>query len=85
MKKKEKHYLKSLRKNGPSFIIILNILPLPSDILSVILGMVRYDFRKAAIYTIIGRLLKFAFLILLIFICSIILPIDISELNMMTV
>lgn len=66
--KHKKMHLDKLKKYGYLFIIILNILPLPADILSVILGVVKYDFRKAMFYTLIGKVLKFLFLGILILI-----------------
>ena len=53
----------SIKKYDMVFIIVVNILPLPSDILTLFLGMIRYDFKKMLIYTLIGRILKFVFLI----------------------
>ena len=44
------------------FIVILNVLPLPADVLTLILGMVRYDFKKGMIFTILGKILKFILL-----------------------
>jgi len=70
VRERKKEFLSSLKKYDYFFIILINILPLPADILSVILGMVKYDFRKAMLYTIIGKLLKFVFLILLVIITS---------------
>ena len=67
VKNKELH-LATLKKYDFLFIIVLNILPLPADILTVILGMVKYDFWKAMFYTTIGKLLKFLFLGILILI-----------------
>ncbi|NTV23023.1 MAG: DedA family protein, partial [Nanoarchaeota archaeon] len=39
--------------------------PLPADVLTVLLGMVKYDVRKAMLFTAIGKVLKFLFLIIL--------------------
>jgi undecaprenyl-diphosphatase len=59
IKEQKKSFKSSIKKYDAVFIIVVNILPLPADILAVFLGMIRYDFKKAMLYTIIGRTLKF--------------------------
>jgi membrane protein YqaA with SNARE-associated domain len=68
IKHSKKEYLSSLKKYDAMFIVIINLLPLPSDILTLLLGMIKYDFRKTMLFTLIGRVLKFLFMIILVLI-----------------
>ena len=70
VRKKKKQYLGSLAQYDMIFIIILNIVPLPADILSLLLGIIKYDFKKAMIYTFIGKILKFLFLGILVWLMN---------------
>jgi membrane protein YqaA with SNARE-associated domain len=70
VKEKKREFLSSLKKYDIMFIVILNILPLPADILSVIFGMIRYDFKKAMFYTFIGKVLKYLFLGVIVWLIS---------------
>jgi len=70
VRKKKKEYLGSLAKYDILFIIILNIVPLPADILSLLLGIIKYDFKKAMKYTFIGKVLKFVFLGILVWLMN---------------
>lgn len=70
IRKRKKEYLGSLAQYDMLFIIILNIVPLPADILSLILGIIKYDFKKTMIYTFIGKILKFLFLGILIWLMN---------------
>ncbi|MEM3373617.1 MAG: VTT domain-containing protein [Candidatus Woesearchaeota archaeon] len=67
IKHDKKHYHISLKKYDVYFILIFNILPLPADLLSVFLGIIKYDLKKAMLYTFYGKIIKFLFLILLFF------------------
>ncbi|MBN2368061.1 VTT domain-containing protein [Candidatus Woesearchaeota archaeon] len=58
----EGHYHLSLKTYGELFIVIFNILPLPSDILTTFLGMIRYDLKKSMLYTALGRIIKLIFM-----------------------
>ncbi len=64
---KKGDYLTSLKKYDILFIIVLNILPVPADILIVLLGMIKYNFKKGMLYTLIGKTLKLIFMGLLIY------------------
>lgn len=64
----KRHFVDHLKKYDAAFIIILNIMPVPSDILSLFLGIIRYNFRRFVILTLLGRFLKLAFLIILYFV-----------------
>ncbi len=70
VRKRKKQYLGSLAQYDMLFIIILNIVPLPADILSLILGIIKYDFKKTMIYTFIGKILKFLFLGILVWLMN---------------
>ncbi len=74
VKENKKHFLKSLKKYDSMFIILINLIPLPADILTVLLGMIKYDFRKAMFFSFIGKVLKFVFLGILLFITQLSLP-----------
>ncbi len=65
VKEHKRTYIDTLKKFDAYFIIIINMLPLPADILSVLLGLIRYDFKRAMLFTVIGRILKMVFYILL--------------------
>jgi membrane protein YqaA with SNARE-associated domain len=68
VKDKKREFMSSLKKYDIVFIIVLNIVPLPADLLSVILGMIKYDLKKAMFYTFIGKVLKYVFLGILFFV-----------------
>jgi len=63
-KKKDMDYIESKINQSKYAIIFLNVPPVPGDILTVFLGMVKYDVKKTMIYTIIGKLIKYFFLIM---------------------
>jgi membrane protein YqaA with SNARE-associated domain len=71
VKENKREFKKSLKKYDSMFIILINLLPLPADILTVILGMVKYDFKKAMLFSTIGKILKYFFLGLLLLILKI--------------
>jgi membrane protein YqaA with SNARE-associated domain len=64
-------FLKSLKRYDNMFILLINLLPLPADILTVLLGMVRYDFRKSMFFSMLGKILKFVFLAILLLLLKI--------------
>jgi len=66
VKDKKKQYLESLKKYDAMFIITLNIVPLAADVLSLLLGIVKYDYKKSLMYTFIGKVLKFLLLAMLV-------------------
>ncbi len=68
VKDRKREFMTSLKKYDVVFIVVLNILPLPADILSVLLGMMKYDLKKAMLFTFIGKVLKYVFLGILFFV-----------------
>lgn len=64
----KKEYLSSLKKYDSLFIVVFNILPLPGDILTLVLGMIRYDFRKTMGFSFLGKIVKYIFLGFLVYI-----------------
>ena len=66
VKHREKEFMRNLKKYDMIFILIINTLPLPADILSVLLGMIKYPFKKAMLYSLAGKLLKFFFIAILL-------------------
>jgi membrane protein YqaA with SNARE-associated domain len=66
VKSRESDFLQSLKKYDMFFIVIINILPLPADLFTVFLGMIKYDFKKTMKYTLYGKILKYVFLGLLV-------------------
>ncbi|MEM2131226.1 MAG: VTT domain-containing protein [Candidatus Woesearchaeota archaeon] len=70
IKEEKKHYKKSIKQYDSLFIVVFNILPLPADLLSVFLGLVKYDFKKMLFFTFIGKIFKYVFLIFIYFILN---------------
>jgi membrane protein YqaA with SNARE-associated domain len=66
IKENNAEFKSSLKKYDAVFIVVINIVPLPADVFSLFLGMIRYDFKKLLIYTSIGRALKLLTIWLLI-------------------
>ncbi|MFH0874555.1 MAG: VTT domain-containing protein [archaeon] len=62
----KKEYSGFLAEHDELFIILINIFPLPADILTVILGVIKYNFKKALLLSFIGQLIKYSILIFLI-------------------
>ena len=54
-----------LRKYGNIAIFVFNALPLSSDVISMVAGMLRHRIRDAAFFTFAGLLLKYAVLTLI--------------------
>ena len=59
-KRKIYHARRYIHKYGGYGIIIFNVLPLPAPLLTLALGITKYNFRRLMILTIIGRGLKYA-------------------------
>ncbi|MFH2021457.1 MAG: VTT domain-containing protein [archaeon] len=66
IKDNKKEFSVSMRRYDVLFIVIISLLPLPGDLLSLFLGMIRYDFKKMMLYTFIGKVLKYLFLSILV-------------------
>jgi len=63
-KKKVYQTRRKINKYGIYTILIFNILPLPSDVLTFGLGITRYNILRLFVLTFIGNLIKFTFIVL---------------------
>jgi membrane protein DedA with SNARE-associated domain len=54
----------TINKFGGYAIVIFNAFPLPSSILVLAAGMMRYSFRKAMFWSVIGLLIKYSIFVL---------------------
>ncbi|MBU0757122.1 MAG: VTT domain-containing protein [Nanoarchaeota archaeon] len=64
--KTRKKYSKYLNRFSIIFVLFANIFPLPADILTAILGVMRKDFKRSMFWTFLGQSIKYLALIILI-------------------
>ncbi|PIZ50973.1 hypothetical protein COY27_04940 [Candidatus Woesearchaeota archaeon CG_4_10_14_0_2_um_filter_33_13] len=65
----EKNYRRSYKhisNHGGWMILLFNILPLASSVLSLIAGMIRYDMKKLLMYSFIGLAIKYLAMLFLL-------------------
>ncbi|MBN2422233.1 VTT domain-containing protein [Candidatus Woesearchaeota archaeon] len=60
-----KEYSGFLIRHDSLFIFLANVFPLPADILTAILGVVKYNFRKCILFVFLGQLTKYLILIII--------------------
>lgn len=58
-------YKKYICEFGPITILIFNLLPLSSSVLSLVAGMLRYRFRRLLLYSFAGLMIKYITLVYL--------------------
>ncbi len=63
LKKKYERYSKLIERYGSWIIFVGNLIIFPIDIVSLIVGSLRFSFRKFVVYTLLGTAIKFAALI----------------------
>lgn len=56
-------FCRRLNKAGSFIVVIGNIIPFPIEPLTLVLGATRYGFIRLLIFTVIGKVIKFAMLI----------------------
>jgi membrane protein YqaA with SNARE-associated domain len=52
-------YQEKLRKKGMVFVFIASLTPIPFDLVGIIAGLIRYDWRKFLIAGILGKLVRY--------------------------
>lgn len=64
--KKYQKYKAKIETHGGWIILLFNLLPLSSPILVLVAGMLRYNFKKTILYSLIGLILKYIIIAIII-------------------
>lgn len=64
LKKQYSDFKFKINRAGAFILLVGNIIPFPIDIFVLVLGTVKYNFRRLIIYTILGKLIKLTLLYL---------------------